>query len=289
MDKIKNNLGAVFLFCLAAAASLIWYAVFYFESHQNLTVTFFDVGQGDAIFIETPNGNQVLIDGGPDDGILSKLGREMPFWDRSIDAVILTHPDKDHVAGLIDVLKRYEVDLILWTGVKHSSAEYRKWADLLDKKNIRAVIARAGQQIKIGDGAFFKILAPFDNLEKESSAKINNTSVVIRLDHGKNSFLFTGDIEKSVERRLLFEAHELMDADILKVAHHGSKTSSLEEFLQAVSPDLSVIQVGRKNRYGHPAEEVLDRLASVGTTILRNDLDGDIVIESDGNIHRLRK
>lgn len=289
MAKFKKNLKTILLLSLGVSAAVVWSGVFYFEARQNLRVTFFDVGQGDAIFVEAPNGNQVLIDGGPDDVILSKLGRAMPFWDRSLDVVVLTHPDKDHIAGLLGVLKRYKVDLVFWTGVRHSTAEYQEWLDLLKEKKIRAVVARSGQKIKIGEGIFLGILAPFENLEGASAVKINNTSIIARLDHGQNSILLTGDIEKSVERRLLFEFPDLIDTDILKVAHHGSKTSSLEEFLRAVSPEIAVIQVGRKNRYGHPYQQVLERLAAVGAKVLRNDLDGDIVIQSNGQSYEILK
>src|SRR3989344_8979537 len=168
MEKIKNNLGTILILCFVSVASFVWYAVFYFEARQNLLVTFFDIGQGDSSFIEAPNGNQVLIDGGPDDTVLSKLGREMPFWDRSIDAVILTHPDKDHIAGLVEVLKRYDVGMVLWTGVLHSNAEYDEWKKLLAEKEIPVFIAKRGQKMVIGEGIVFHVLAPFENFEGQA-------------------------------------------------------------------------------------------------------------------------
>jgi len=228
---------------LVGITVVIWYSVFYFESRQNLLVTFFDVEQGDSIFIETPNGNQILIDGGPNDRILGKLGRTLPFWDRSIDLVILTHPEKDHLAGLVDVLDRYKVGAALWTGVEHSTAEYREWVSALEEKNTPTFIARVGQRVKIGSDITLDILAPFDDWNGKTATKLNDTGIVSRLQHGKISMLFTGDISKSVERRLLFESLNskllILDSDVLKVGHHGSKTSSIEEFLNAVSPGLT--------------------------------------------------
>ena len=245
-----------------------------------------------TVFIETPNGNQILIDGGPNDRILGKLGRTLPFWDRSIDLVILTHPEKDHLAGLVDVLDRYKVGAALWTGVEHSTAEYREWVSALEEKNTPTFIARVGQRVKIGSDITLDILAPFDDWNGKTATKLNDTGIVSRLQHGKISMLFTGDISKSVERRLLFESLNskllILDSDVLKVGHHGSKTSSIEEFLNAVSPEVSVIQVGGKNRYGHPTQEVLGRLAAVGARILRNDLEGDVRFESDGTTYWLR-
>ena len=150
MEKTRQNIKPIFLAVLTALAVIIWYAVFYFESRQNLLVTFFDVGQGDSIFIEVPGGNQILIDGGPDDSVLAKLGSRMPFWDRSIDLVILTHPEKDHVSGLVEVLRRYRVDKVLWTGASHSIAEFDEWERLLKEKNISAIYAYAGQHARLG-------------------------------------------------------------------------------------------------------------------------------------------
>lgn len=285
MEKIKSNLKLFFLLALAISASVIWYAVFYFEAHQNLLVTFFDVGQGDAIFIEVPNGNQIMIDGGPGDVILGKLGRIMPFWDRSIDVLILTHPHADHLDGLLEVLKRYNVGIVLTSGAEHSIPEYQEWADLLKVKTIKVVIARSGQRVDMGSGVILNVLSPFEDFSGKSPKNPHDATLVSRLSHGENSILLMGDAEKSLEYRLLFE---YLKSNILKVGHHGSKTSTSEEFLLAVSPEFAVIQVGRKNRYGHPTQEVLDRLASVGAKILRNDLDGDVIMESDGFSYQIK-
>ncbi len=292
METVRRNANIILLILLGVSTAIVWYAVFYFESRQNLLVTFFDVGQGDAIFIEVPNGNQILIDGGPNDAVLAKLGRAMPFWDRSLDLLILTHPDADHLNGLLEVLRRYDVGMVLETGVLHSTPQYQEWRQLLEERGVRVVMVERGQRISFGRGAEMDILAPFENYSGKLVGKVNNTSIVGRFVHGENSLLLTGDIEKLVERRLVFDSLNssfiILNSDVLKIPHHGSKTSSSEEFLRAVSPEVAIIQVGQ-NRYGHPTQEVLERLAAIGAKILRNDLDGDIRMISDSISYRTVK
>ena len=224
---------------------------------------------------------------------MPKLGREMPFWDRSIDMLVLTHPHADHLDGLLEVFKRYDVSAVLTSGAAHSIPEYQEWAELLKEKGVNTIIAKAGQRIDAGSGVAFDVLAPFEDFSGQSPKNPHDASVVMRLVHGENSILFMGDAEKSIERRLLFESLNskffILNSRILKVGHHGSKTSTSDEFLRAVSPEISVIQAGRKNRYGHPTQEVLDRLALVGAKIFRNDLDGDVTIESDGTALDIKK
>lgn len=281
METIKKNINTVFVLVLLAATSVIWYTVFYFELHQNLIVTFFDTGQGDSIFIEVPNGNQILIDGGPSDRILGKLGRTMPFWDRSIDLMILTHPHADHVTGLFEALKRYDVGMVLESGSEYGTPEYKEWHELLRKKKVPVVIAHAGQKIIAGRSATLDVLSPWENFVGVSLKNPHDTNISTRMRYGSTTALLMGDAERPIEYRLVAEMDNALRSDILKVGHHGSKTSSSAEFLAVVRPQIAVIQVGRKNRYGHPAQEVLDRLAAIGAKILRNDLDGDIKIESD--------
>jgi len=272
---MKRNPVFIILGILLGLNILAWAAVWSLRP-QGLEVTFFDVGQGDAAFIETPQNQQILIDGGPTSIILEKLGREMPFWDRTIDLIILTHPEHDHMAGLIEVLKRYQVGNILWTGVVRDTAEYQEWQKLIKEEGAKIYIAQAGQQIE-GGPTSINILYPLESLEGQESKDSNNTSIVARLVFGENSFLFTGDAPQSVEKKLLETA---IDSDILKIGHHGSKTSSAQDFIGVVSPEVTVISAGKDNKYGHPAPEVLQNLS--GVKILRTDLDGDIKIISDG-------
>lgn len=285
MQSIRKNAEAYFFIGLALLAGIIWYAVFTVEAQAGkLLFAVLDVGQGDAIFIQTENNMQVFIDGGPNDRALAKLGRIMPFWDRSLDLVILTHPHADHLDGLVEVLKRYNVEMVLETGVNHSIPEYEEWRQLLDDKDIKVVIAKAGQRVHLSETAYLDILTPFENFVGESPSNIHNAMIVAKLVHGSATALLMGDAEKLIEYRLLFELPEILDSDILKVGHHGSKTSTTGEFLGAVSPEIAVIQAGRKNRYGHPHQEVLDRLNALEIKIFRTDQDGDINFLSEGGI-----
>lgn len=244
-------------------------------------MVFFDVGQGEAIFIETPENIQILIDGGPSKKILEKLSGEMPFWDRSLDLVVLTHPERDHLEGILYVLDRYKVENILWTGVQRPTATFGKWQEKLKKEEAKIILARRGQRIKAGE-LLIDIFYPVENLsdklfEKES----NDTSVVARLSFGENTFLLTGDIGERAEKEILTYETRLI-SNVLKVAHHGSKTSSSRGFLARVNPQISVISCGKNNPYGHPHEGVLSRLLEFAT-ILRTDMHGDVKIISDGN------
>ncbi|QQG45006.1 MAG: MBL fold metallo-hydrolase [Candidatus Sungiibacteriota bacterium] len=280
MEKSSKNAKLISLIILATVSVTIWYAVFYFEARQNLIVNFFDVGQGDAIFIEVPDGNQILIDGGPNDKILSRLGGVMPFWDRDIDLLVLTHPHADHLDGLLEVLKRYNIGQVLESGAEHSIPEYQEWRDLLRTKNVPVFVAQRGQKVKAG-GAVFVVLAPFENYGGKTLKNIHDATVILKMNYGSTTALFTGDAEKQLEYRLLWSNSDIK-SDILKVGHHGSKTSTSEEFLKAVSPKFAVVQVGRKNRYGHPAQEVLDRIAGAGVALFRVDLDRDTEFVSNG-------
>lgn len=281
MEKTPRNLKVFFLLFFVGVNFVIWYAVFYFESHQNFLVTFFDVGQGDSIFMEAPNGNQVLIDGGPGDRILSKLGRVMPFWDRSIDLLILTHPHADHLDGTLEVLKRYDIGMVIESGVNHTIPEYEEWRKLLQEKRVEVIIAAAGQRVNLSRLSHLDILTPFNGFLGASPKNVHDAMIISKLRYGSTTALLMGDAEKSLEYQLIFSGVDLK-SDILKVGHHGSKTSTMEEFLKAVSPQIAVISVGRKNRYGHPYQEVLDRLRSFGTTVFRTDQDGDIKFVSRG-------
>ena len=282
LNKNKKLAWTILIF-LSCLNILAWFIVFDLNKKQPLEVVFFDVGQGDAIFVETPQRHQILIDGGPSSTILEKLAKEMPFYDRSIDLVILTHPEKDHLFGLLEVLKRYKIENILWTGIIRETAEWQKWKELINQEKAGVRIAKGKERVIIDEDPliYLYILNPLKNLEGQKFKDSNDTSIVAKLVFGKDSFLFTGDITKKIEERLVEENADL-DSDVLKVAHHGSKTSSSPSFLEQVSPELAVIQVGKNNRYGHPHPEVLARLKQFAIQILRTDIAGDIKIVSDG-------
>lgn len=269
---MKRNFA--FLLILLSLNILALFPVLYFSSSR-LEVNFFDVGQGDSIFIETPEGHQILIDGGPSyTKVIEKLSSEMPFWDKDIDLVVLSHPESDHMTGLLSVLENYKVDNIVWTGIVKDGEKFETWKRMVGEEGADVYFAEKGEKIVL-NGSVLEVLSP-ESVEGKKLYDSNDTAVVSKLSYKDSSFLFTGDISSKIEKGL-----EGVDADILKVAHHGSKYSTSSEFLEKVSPLIAVIQVG-KNSYGHPTEEVLTRLDNSGIKVLRNDIDGDIKIVSDG-------
>ena len=270
---------------LSFANILAWLVVFDLAKAQFLEVHFFDVGQGDTVFIETPQRHRILIDGGPSSIILEKLSKEMSFWDRTIDLIILTHPEADHLSGLNEVLKRYKVENILWTGIVRDTAEYKEWLKLINEGKAKIFLAKAGQKISTRN-ILLELLFPFENLEGKEFKDSNNTSIVGKLVFGDISFLFTGDIYKEVEKELIGGGVDF-DSDILKISHHGSRTSTSEEFLKEVSPEIAIISVGKNNSYNHPHQEVLEILSKYGINVLRTDEQGDIKIISDGKNYAL--
>ena len=279
----RKNLNLWLILLLILANAFVWQALFNLERNQALEVTFFDVGQGDSIFIETPSGHQILIDGGPDSKILEKLAKEMPWGDKTIDLIILTHPEKDHMVGLLKVLERYQVEQILWTGIICHTADYDKWQELIQKEKAQITIAESSQRIKAG-GVFLNILYPFESLEGEKFKESNNTSIIAQLIFSNSSFLFTGDAPQSIEKKILSEYRkDVINSDVLKVGHHGSKTSTSEEFLKEVSPEIAVISCGKNNPYHHPHQDVLKNLEKFDIKILRTDQVGDIKIVSTGD------
>jgi len=276
---IKKYQGKILLGLLAITI-IVWVFVFQ-ESFPNkfLKVNFLDVGQGDAIFIETLNKKQMLIDGGPGLSVLEKLGKVMPFYDRYIDVVLLSHPEQDHISGLIEVLKRYDVGVVVFNGIIRDTAQYQEWIETIKQKNIPIYIVQAGEKIDFGDNINFDILYPFESMKDKKLSDSNNYSIVGKLIYKKFSALFTGDIEKSVENKLL-KANVDLKSNIIKIAHHGSKTSSSENFLKAVNAIMAVIEVGKDNQYGHPHQEVLDRLKNL--FVFQTGNEGSIQILTDG-------
>jgi len=276
---IKKHQAKI-LIALFLIAVVVWIFVFK-ESAQGefLKINFLDVGQGDAIFIETMDKKQILIDGGPDLSVLEKLGKIIPFYDRYIDVILLTHPEQDHMNGLIEVVKRYDVGAIITTGIVRDTSQYQEWIKIIKQKNIPIYIAEVGGVVDFKNNINLNILYPFENMNNKKLADSNNYSIVSKLTYNNFDLLLTGDIEKSVENKLI-KAKTDLDADILKVAHHGSKTSTSENFLKAVNALMVIIEVGRDNSYGHPHQEVMERLKNL--EIFQTGKDGNIKILTDG-------
>lgn len=266
---------------LAVTVVLAWSAVLY-RPDGRLHVAFLDVGQGDAIFVTTPAGEQILVDGGPSPtALLGSLGKQMPFWDRSIDLLILTHPDSDHLNGLPDLLERYRVGLVLQAaGLEEDGPAYEQWRELIARQGIPLQGVSAGARIETGDGLTLEVLNPPVGAEG-GKMNDNDSSVVVRLVSGRVSFLLTGDAGEQAEGWMLSSGRSLGSV-VLKVSHHGSDGASSTPFLEAVRPQLAVISVGEGNRFGHPAPGVLERLGAVGAQVFRTDEQGTVEVATDG-------
>lgn len=252
---------------------------------NTMRVYFLDVGQGDAILIDSPTHERVLIDGGKNRKVVSELGKILPFADKRIDVVIATHPDADHIGGLPEVVKRFDVGVIIEPGVLSEN----EFDDELDKranaKNISQVLAKRGQVINFGDGVRLTILFP----DRDVSAwDTNDASIVARLDYGESSFLFTGDAGIRTENFLILESQKFLDIDVLKAGHHGSRTSTSLTFAEITSPEFAVISAGKDNTYGHPHKEVLNILEKVGSEIKSTALSGTLKFETDGETLQIK-
>ncbi|TSC96206.1 MAG: competence protein ComEC [Parcubacteria group bacterium Athens1014_10] len=263
------------LLIIALSGPTVWQN----EFDKNLKVIFLNVGQGDAILIKTPDKKHILIDGGPDNKVIYGLGKNIPFYRQKIDLMILTHSDLDHLTGLIEVLKRYQVKSILYNGLEDDSPEFQEWLKIIKEKNIPLQITQAGDEMKSGEDLILKTIYPFET-PAENPENNNNTSVVNKLIYKNISFLFTGDLESEAEEKLLSQNIDLK-SDILKVGHHGAKKSTGKNFLRKVKPEYAVISVG-KNNFGHPSLRVLKNLQEAGAAILRTDSQGEIKISTDG-------
>lgn len=274
-----NKFKFYFLLGFLIVNIFIWHTVAVEDRRGILKVSFLDIGQGDAIFIEAPNGNQVLIDGGSNKAILKELGKVMPFYDRTIDAVIATHPDKDHIGGLIEVLKNYHTDFVMEPGVSSDTGAYQELEKTIADKKLPKILARRGMSLNLGDGAQLNILFPDRNTE---GWETNTASIVAKLVYGDNSFLLTGDSPLAIEKYLSMIDGRNLKSDVLKAGHHGSRTSTSESFASLVSPQYAVISAGKNNKYGHPHKEVLDILEKIKSVILKTYEKGTISFSSDG-------
>ena len=274
-----SKIKIYFLLLLLLSNGMIFYTVLAESQNNILKVSFLDVGQGDAIFIESPAGNQLLIDGGPNKNILNALSRVMPFYDRSIDMILTTHPDQDHIGGIPEVLKNYSVGEYIDSGATSSTGTYKELENEIKNNNIPIEIARAGEIIDLGGGTFLKILYP---VSEPKGKDTNEYSIVAKLYYGNSTFLFTGDAPTDVEQYLAKIDGDELKSEVLKVAHHGSRNSLSPEFLSAVLPEYSVISAGKNNSFGHPHGEITDFLDSIKSKILSTYDMEDIIFTSDG-------
>ncbi len=277
-DRIRIGMYLV-VTVLAIITFFVWSAVLASDTNGKLLVAFLDVGQGDSIFIQAPNGNQVLVDGGKGGAVLSELGKLMSFSDRTIDTVIATHPDLDHIGGLPEVFARYEVGMFLEPGVEDDGADYQALSEAAKKDGLTPVLARRGMTLALDEGVYLEILFPDRDV---TNVETNLGSIVARLVYGDTSVLLTGDSPIAIEEYLAAGYGESLKSDILKLGHHGSKTSSSETYLGYVDPTYGIVSAGCDNSYGHPHKEVTDRLAQFEVKQLGTCEFGTIVFESDG-------
>ena len=263
--------------CAAAVLTLVWNGA---QPDGKLHVYFFDVGQGDATLIVSPTGRQILIDGGYFPSVMNAhIGRTLPFYDNTIDIVIATHPDADHVTGLPNIFDRYEVGQFIYDGnLEGTSSLYDATLERIELHGVERKVAVLGEVIEVGDGVRLEIVHPDADLDDEIR---NNNSVSIRLVYGEFSALLTGDAEKEAEREMLQSGLPLQSL-VYKVGHHGSNTSSTQPFLDAVQPQIAIISAGQENKFGHPHPEVVERLQTMGIAILDTRELGSIEVVTDG-------
>lgn len=247
---------------------------------SQLTVSFLDVGQGDAIFIETPEGIQVLIDGGPDGSVVRALASVMSATDRHIDVVIATHPDKDHIAGLVDVMERFTVGMLVVTENHGDTDVAERYYNEMVEKDIPLLYARAGQRLALGASTTLQIFSPADNPRQWES---NASSIVAQIIYGEASFLFTGDISVATEEFLVRQYGALLASDVLKLGHHGSRTSTSPLFANTIRPRYAVVSAGSDNAYGHPHPEPIATIEAAGATVVTTAEQGHVTFVTDGS------
>ena len=280
----KNNRKMHLAILILLAANLfIWNAILFRGASDDLELYFLDVGQGDGQLINLSGNAQILIDGGPGIKTLSALDKVMAPSDRYIDIVILSHPQLDHFGGLIDIFRNYSVGAFIFNGQSGKALSYKDLMKAVEENGAQQVILKEGDRIQYKDYVL-EILSPSD--KDLTSKEANDGGLVVMFKAPNLKILYTADIDSKLEKKLA-EKYELR-ADILKVGHHGSKYSSSKEFLSAVNPKVSVIEVG-KNNYGHPTKAALSRLANAGSMIFRTDQDKTVKIVSDGENLKIYK
>lgn len=272
----------IIVFILLGFCLVVWFPAISLplsDKSEYLTVSFLDVGQGDAIHVKTPDGYELLIDGGPSSGVLRELSLSRSFFDRTIDVVIATHPDKDHIAGLIDVLDRYKVGWIIQTNTKNETPVSRAFSEAVNNEDATVVAAWTGQVFKLGASTTVKILSPEGDTTDWNS---NTSSIIVQVVYGDTEFMLTGDAPQSIEEYLAGKYGNVLESEVLKLGHHGSKTSSAESFLDFVDPKFAVVSAGSDNRYGHPNQEVIERVEDRKVSILSTAEIGTVVFQSNG-------
>ena len=283
MKYVKTHFPLVLIALLFLLDLSVWYVAIWEDRSNILKVAFLNVGQGDSIFIEAPNGNKIMIDGGPPGGKTeSELAKQLPFYDRHLDLIILTHPDADHVAGFQSILNDYKVDKVMEPGSDTDTATYKKIEETIATRNIPKTLARRGMRIILDRRRKIYLTILFPDRDP-AGWDTNTSSIVARLTYGHNSFLFQGDSPQAIENYLVSIDGPYLRSDVLKAGHHGSKTSTSDLYVQAVQPVYAIISAGLNNRYGFPHQQAIDILNKYHARILRTYETGTIVMKSEGN------
>ena len=243
--------------------------------YQKILVSFLNVGQGDSIFIRTPDDYTVLIDGGPSANVLDELGEVVPIYNRTIDLIILSHPHADHVNGLVEVAKRFKVEKVLIVGTPYHNAFYKEFLRVINQNEIPLKIAQSNHDIKLGNYVFIDVVWPINSMVGKHFENVNNASLSVRILFEDYSVLLTGDAEIEQEKEIADSGFDIK-ADILKAGHHGSRTASSEEFLDEVNPEIAVIQTEKENDFSHPHKEILQKFFEREIEVRRNDVEGRI-------------
>lgn len=266
---------------------LILVPYYFLEGNDDkLKLYFIDVGQGDGIIIKSPEDKIIIIDGGPYDNFYQKVSEKLPFRKRNIDLLIITHAHRDHYLGLINIIENYKIDNIFYSGYDIDLYDYKYLMDLIKEKNINLLAVKYGEEINFEKDIKLTILHPFIIKEKEED--INNTSVAIKLTYKNFDVIFTGDMTCEGEKELI-QKEKILESEILKIGHHGSRWATCDYFLGKVKPKIGIIQVGKDNNFNHPHKETIDRLKNAQVEIFRNDLLGDIFISSNGYNYCINK
>jgi competence protein ComEC len=271
----------LFLLLLAGALAIASWPLGSLASAPPLVITFLDVGQGDCIWVRTPGGPDILVDGGPEAAGAGVVAYLQSRGCTDIEYVLLTHPHADHVGGLIPVLQSMPTGHLWYNGEPYTTSTYLRFLDVVGSQAIPTTILTAGLTYTIGS-VELAVLHPTTLV-----SKTNDNSIVCLLSYGTVDVMLTGDVEEGAESQILSSGYRL-EAEILKVAHHGSNSSSSAGFLQAVSPEVAVISVGAGNRYGHPSPHVLGRLGALPAQVYRTDLHGTVIVTTDGNSYQIR-
>lgn len=282
MANMRTVSKLTFRLLFVVAVSL-WTYIFSLPGVGGLQVAFLSIGQGDATYIQAPNGRQMIIDGGPRGALMKPLREQMPPGDTSIDVIVMTNPDTDHYAGFIELLEQYSIGVVIEPGVVSKTKTYQEFEKLVEEKKIRKVIARKGVVVTLDQagGVTYRVIFPDRNPAGLSN---NDASVVGRLSYGATSIMLTGDATTKTES-FIIAANPVDDlkSDILKVGHHGSRTSTSEAFLKKVAPTIAIISAGKNNRYGHPHKEIIERLARFDIETLVTKDKGTLLFTSDGH------